>query len=102
MATRCLSFCLEIIKSVLFKCMTCVSSNVSAFFVALFCKEYWHFYMCMKELTVTIPIAAILWSQIVSGMCKLSRKIRSFLAILKFLIFQHVQVAFAFPVFSSI
>lgn len=83
--------------------VTCVGSNASGkVFVALFCKEHWHFYMCMKELTVTIPITALLWSQRVSDMCKLSRKFRSFLAVLKSLLFRHVQVAFAIPVFSSI
>lgn len=105
MATRCFSFCLEKIKwqsCPVQVSLVLVVMLLQVFCGSLFCKEHWHFYMCMKDLTLNIPVTALLWSQIISGMCKLSRKFKSFLAILKSLVFRHMQVAFAFPVFCGI
>lgn len=60
-----LLFCLEIIKWQ--SCPVQVSLVLAVMLLqpqvfcgSLFCKEHWHFYMCMKELTVNIPITALL------------------------------------------
>lgn len=63
MTIRCLSFCLEIIKWQSCPVQVPVVLAVmllQVFRGSLFCKEHWHFHMYMKELTVNIPITALL------------------------------------------
>lgn len=60
MATRCLSFCLEMIKWQSCPVQVLAVMLLQVFCGFLFCKEHWNFYKCMKELTVNIPTTALL------------------------------------------